>query len=248
LNRQQLSAAILAWLHRASFSTPVANPFDVVAGFIALAEQDMNTRLRARCMVVRCNQAIEGQYTTLPCDYLETVDLRLANGGPPIDFTTRAGAANAYWQHTAGLTGAYAPEGFGVDYMPILNPPAYPWGDGQPRFATIVGSEIEWSPFPSLDPNAPPGATPQWPVAEMAYYQRLGLGMDDTDSNSVLSTYPACYIYGSLIQSAPFLRDDTRVSVWKTLYDNALIGANSEHERSRAGQGQRITQQYRRLA
>jgi hypothetical protein len=248
MNRAQLNAAILAWLHRASFSTPVANPFDVVTGFIALAEEDMNTRLRARCMVIRASQQIDGQYTTLPCDWLEPVDIRLANGGPPIDIATRYQTANAYWQHTAGLTGANAPEGFGIDYMPILNPPAIPWGDGQPRSAAVVGSEIEWSPFPSLDPNAPPGATPIWPVAEMAYYQRLNLGMEDTDTNNVLSTYPACYIYGALIQSAPFLRDDSRVPVWKQFYDNAVVGANAEHERSRSGQGQRIVQRYRRMA
>lgn len=248
MNRSQLYAAILSWLHRASFASPVANPFDVVAGFIALAEQDMNSRLRARCMIVRASQQIDGQYTTLPCDYLETLDIRIAGGGPPINFVTRGEAAAAYWQHTAGLTGAYAPEGFGIDYMPILNPPAFPWGDGLPRSAAVVGSEMEWSPFPSIDPNNPPATPPQWPIAELAYYLRVQLGPDDGDTNNVLSTYPACYIYGSLIQSAPFLRDDTRVALWKTLYDNALLGANAEHERARSGQGQRMVQRYKRLA
>lgn len=248
MNRQQLVASIMSWVHRASFKVPVADPVDVVAGFIALAEQDMNSNLRARCMVVRCRQPIDGQYTTLPCDWLEPLDIRIADGGPPIDVTSRGDAAAAYWQHTAGLTGSYAPEGFGIDYMPILQAPSFPWGDGQPRFAAVVGSEIEWSPFPAIDPNAPPDQPPQWPVAEMAYYQRLNLGPNNGDTNNVLSTYPAAYLYGALIQSAPFLRDDSRVPLWKSMYQGAVGGANAEHERSRAGQGQRMTQRYKRLA
>jgi hypothetical protein len=247
MNRAQLNLAIMAWLHRAAINTPVANDFNVTAGFIALCEQDLNERLRARCMVIRTNQQIDGQYTTLPCDYLEMFDLRLAGGGPPLTYVTRETTANAFWQFTMNspdnmtdAIGATPP-----DYYPIINTPAYPWGNGTPRKFSMVGSEIEWSPFPSL----PAGATtpPPWPVAELAYYQRQTLGMEDTDTNNVLSTYPAIYIYGSLIHSAPFLRDDSRVVVWQKFYDQAIAGANAEHERSRTT-GSPIRQQYRRLA
>jgi hypothetical protein len=236
----------MAWLHRASFRTPVADNFDAVAGFIALAEQDMNERLRARCMVIRTAQAIYGQFSTLPCDYVEMFDCRLAGGGPPLFYASRDQTANAYWQKATNSPPPNGLAGFGPDFMPIINPPAYPWGDGTPRRFSIVGGEIEWSPFPSAPEPIDP-MTQTWPVAEMAYYQRINLGPAGTDTNSVLSTYPACYLYGSLIQSAPFLRDDSRVETWTNLYQSTIAGANAEHERSRT-QGSRLVQTYRRMA
>src|SRR5215813_5042104 len=156
MTRAQLRMAIMAWLHRASLRTPVASEFDATTGFIALCEQDLNERLRARCMIIRTKQQIDQHYTTLPCDYLELVDLRLAGGGPPLTYVTRETTANAYWQmtnnspdNTGDSMGALPP-----DYYPIVNPPAYPWGDGTPRHYTIVGNEIEWSPFPQLAQGA----------------------------------------------------------------------------------------------
>lgn len=247
MNRSQLKLAIMAWLHRSTLRTPVSAEFDPTVGFIALCEQDLNERLRARCMVIRTKQQIDSQYSSLPCDYLEALDFRLAGGGPPLTYVTRETTANAYWQavnnnppNNTDAMGALPP-----DYYPIVNAPAYPWGDGTPRRFTIIGNEIEWSPFPTV----PEGATspPPWPVAEMAYYQRLNLGPEDADTNNVLSTYPAVYIYGSLLHAAPFIRDDGRVAVWTRFYDNAIAGANAEHERART-QGSPIRQTYRRLA
>jgi hypothetical protein len=247
MNRAQLKLAIMAWLHRASLATPVASDFDVASGFIALCEQDLNERLRARCMVVRTNQEVDGQYTTLPCDYLEAFDFRVAGGnGPPLYYVSRDVTANALWQKTMNTPLNYSLAGFGPDFMPILNQPAYPWGDGTPRRFTIIGAEIEWSPFPQPSADALASGY-QFPNVEMSYYQRIGLGMDDTDTNAVLATYPAIYIYGSLIHSAPFLRDDQRVQTWATLYNNAVEGANREHERSRTA-GSRLVATYRRLA
>jgi hypothetical protein len=249
MNRQSLVLSIMAWLHRASLRTPVANEFDASAGFIALCEQDLNERLRARCMILRTQQEIDGQYTTLPCDYLELFDLRLAGGGPPLSYVTRETAANAYWQYTSNSPGN-AGDSIGAlppDFYPIVNQPAYPWGDGTPRRYSIVGNEIEWTPFPIPPANIDGTQPPAFPVAEMAYYARQQLAMANDATNAVLATYPAIYIYGSLIHSAPFLRDDSRVATWQKLYDGAIAGANAEHERART-QGSPLRQTYRRLA
>jgi hypothetical protein len=247
MTRSGLKTAIMAWLHRASFRTPVADPFDAADGFIAICEQDLNEKLRARCMVIRTKQQVDAQYTTLPCDLLEPFDFRI-EGGPPLMYASRDQMATALYTRLVN-DGNQVTANFPslVDYMPIVQPPGWPWGNGCPRRFSIVGAEIEWSPFPVLPPDQPPGQPIQWPIAEMAYYQRLGLGWNDTDTNSVLSMYPACYLFGSLIQSAPFLRDDSRVKLWSDLYNNAIEGANREHQRSRT-QGSRLVQTYRRLA
>jgi hypothetical protein len=247
MNRGQLALAIMAWLHRASFLTPVASAFDAVAGFIALCEQAINDSLRARCMVVRVQQPVEGQYMTLPCDYLEMLDARIVNG-PPLNYMARSDLAQAlYEQYNASPGNWQVGTQLAPDYTPQLTLPAYPWNGGLPRNMNIIGGEIEFSPFPMPNPNQPPGQIQTWPICEMAYYQRVGLGMDDTDTNNVLLTYPAIYIFGSLIHSAPFLRDDGRAKMWGDMFSSAVAMANAEHERSRSAGG-RLVQRFRPAA
>lgn len=247
MNRAQLNLAIMSWLHRSSFRTPVSDTFNVVAGWIALCEQALNDSLRARCMVVRATQPVEGQYMTLPCDYLEMLDARIVNG-PPLTYMARADLAAALYEQVNSSPGNWqGGTQLPPDYTPQLTPPAYPWNGGLPRNYNIIGGEIEFSPFPVANPSLPPGQIPTWPLCEMAYYQRLGLGTDDDDTNNVLMTYPAAYIYGSLIHSAPFLRDDGRVKLWGDMFSAAVSGANLEHERSRSAGG-RLVQRFRPAA
>jgi hypothetical protein len=246
MNRAQLNLAIMAWLHRTVFRTPASQTFDAVAGFIALAEQGLNDSLRARCMVVRATQSVEGQYMTLPCDYLEMLDARIVNG-PPLNYQARADAAMAIYAQVNASPGNGWQGGTQLppDWTPQLTPPAYPWNGGLPRNFNIIGGEIEFSPFPIPDPNAT--QPPVFPLCEMAYYQRLNLGMDDTDTNSVLLTYPAVYIFGALLESAPFIRDDGRVKLWSDKFNTAVTAANIEHERARS-QGGRLVQRFRPAA
>lgn len=232
MTRLELSNAVMAWLHRLAFRSPVTD-FDAVGTFVALAETDINMRLRARSMVTRVTQPVTGQYTCLPSDFLEAYDVRLANG-PSLQYQSRSDLADARWARILNAPGDPAWSGY--------SPPAIPWNNGQPTFYSIVGAEMELSPFPDEgNPNA------VLPDLELAYYQRQTLGAADTDTTVVLTQYPAIYLYGALVQSAPFLRDDPRVATWSGLYEAEVNGANSEAERARF-QGTRLTQRYRRLA
>lgn len=246
MTRAQLRLAILAWLHRANLYTPVSPTWDPTVAFTTLAEQDINEKLRARCMVVRAIEEIDGQYLSLPCDYLEAFDIRLGNQGPELLYMPRGQTATAVYAHTTQSPGDPSYSGYAPDYMPIVNPGAVPWNSGQPKFFSIVGGQMEFVPFPDGTDTDADGNPIVFEV-ELAYYQRQALGPDDGDTTAVLSTYPAIYIYGSLIQAAPFLRDDTRVATWAQLYQNAVNGANAEHERSRS-QGSRLVQRFRRYA
>lgn len=245
MNRSQLRTAILAWINRASLRVPVSATWDPTIAFATLTEQDINERCRARCMVIRTSEEVDGQYLTLPCDYLEAVDIRLANGGPELLYMPRFQTAEAVWAHTTQSPGDPSWSGYAPDYYPIVNPSAVPWNNGQPKFYSVVGSQIEFVPFPIPDPNNNDAI--QTFDVELAYYQRQILGPADTDTTQVLTTYPAIYLYGCLLQAAPFLREDPRVQTWGEMYNNAIVGANIEHERSRT-QGSRLTQRYRRYA
>jgi len=50
-----------------------------------------------------------------------------------------------------------------------------------------------------------------------------------------LERYPDAYLYGALVHSAPYLRDDARTQVFAALYQNAIDAINAESERSKYG-------------
>jgi hypothetical protein len=70
------------------------------------------------------------------------------------------------------------------------------------------------------------------PVPDDAYETTLAYEMKisplaSAGSNWILSTHPDAYLYGSLIHTAPFLKDDERLPLWKMMYEEI---ANSVHE------------------
>ena len=56
----------------------------------------------------------------------------------------------------------------------------------------------------------------------LAYWTKLTPLSDAASSNWVLATHPDVYLYGTLVQSAPYLMDDARLSVWGGLFTTAL--------------------------
>jgi hypothetical protein len=222
--RADLRTQILGWLHRATLRAPI--DFDVIGTFIAMGEADINKDLRARCMVTRAQQTVDGQYQPLPCDYIEALDLRMVPGGALL-YEPRGAEG---WPYYGAGGWAY------VD--PASS--ALSWS-GPPRHYNVVGDQLEIWPYPSTDPYA--GANPPLQL-EMVYYAKQQLGPLDTDTTKVLTEYPDTYLYAALTHSAPFVRDDGRVATWQQQYQSQIFRANAEHERSRS-QGSRLVQRFR---
>lgn len=82
---------------------------------------------------------------------------------------------------------------------------------GKPRYFTAVGGQFEVLP-------APDGSY----TGELTYVARLEKLSGAVASNWLLSQYPDAYLYGSLLQAAPYLRDDERIAVWGSLYEKAI--------------------------
>lgn len=53
-------------------------------------------------------------------------------------------------------------------------------------------------------------------------------------TNVLLENNPDLYLYGSLVHSAPYIRDDARISLWQSLFDDALRQVAAEASRSRS--------------
>lgn len=62
--------------------------------------------------------------------------------------------------------------------------------------------------------------------------------------NSTFNRYPEVFLFGALAESAPFLGEDSRLPVWKTLFNEWLESAN-KIERERVLAGSRLTQKVR---
>jgi hypothetical protein len=80
-----------------------------------------------------------------------------------------------------------------------------------PTFYAITGEQLQLAPASGANPG----------MLEMTYYAKPTALSDSNTSNRILEASPAIYLYGSLIQSAPYLGDDPRVQTWSQLYSQA---------------------------
>ena len=101
---------------------------------------------------------------------------------------------------------------------------------GTPAYYAITAGEIEVYPAPDGTYDV-----------ELYYIASIPALSDSNTSNWLLERYPDAYLYGSLIHSAPYLKDDARIQVWAALCQNAVDAINTESERSKfGGSGRRI--------
>ena len=95
---------------------------------------------------------------------------------------------------------------------------------GKPIYYCLTDEQFEVYPSPSDTYSV-----------TLIYYRRPTALSDSNADNWVLTYHPGVYLYGSLLQAAPFLIDDERIPVWSTLYQNALQAANDESTNAQAG-------------
>lgn len=82
---------------------------------------------------------------------------------------------------------------------------------GVPKYYSIVGNQLEFLPVPGDSYTG-----------EMTYYAKIPALSDSNTSNWVLAKHPDIYLYGALIQAAPYLKDDERIGTWMNLYERSM--------------------------
>lgn len=101
---------------------------------------------------------------------------------------------------------------------------------GEPAYYAITAGEIEIFP-------APAGTY----TAELYYNARIEPLSNSNTSNWMLQYFPDAYLYGSLIHSAPYLKDDARLQIWAALYQSAIDAINMSGEKAKfGGSGRRM--------
>jgi len=96
---------------------------------------------------------------------------------------------------------------------------------GTPEFYTIVGQELEVLPVPD-------SATL---TGELTYYSKIPNLTDTATTNWLLNSNPDIYLYGTLLQSAPYLVDDSRIPVWSSLYQKLVKDLEIADQKARVG-------------
>lgn len=103
----------------------------------------------------------------------------------------------------------------------ILNEHRAVWpAIGRPRYAAVVGGSLLLVPAPDAAYSL-----------EMSYFPKLVPLSGTNLTNIVLTEAPDLYLYGALMQSAPYLEHDERIPVWAGGFETALKELEMVRER-----------------
>jgi hypothetical protein len=85
----------------------------------------------------------------------------------------------------------------------------------QPRYFTVFGSEIELAPTPDAAYTI-----------EMVYRSSIP-PLASNANNWLLTLAPDLYLYGALLESAPYIKEDARIQTWGLGFSAALNDLNN---------------------
>lgn len=82
---------------------------------------------------------------------------------------------------------------------------------GRPTHYALTAGSLEL--FPTPDASY---------AASLVYFGRITSLSGSNTTNWLLTEAPDAYLYGSLLHSAPYLKDDQRAGIWEGLYKTAV--------------------------
>ena len=85
----------------------------------------------------------------------------------------------------------------------------------QPRYFTVFGEELELAPTPDAAYTV-----------EMIYRQNIP-ALASNASNWLLAMAPDLYLYGALMETAPYIKEDGRIQTWGLGFTSALNDLNN---------------------
>ena len=86
---------------------------------------------------------------------------------------------------------------------------------GRPRYFTVFGDEIELAPTPDAAYTV-----------EMVYRKSIP-ALASNANNWLLTLAPDLYLYGALLETAPYIKEDGRIQTWGLGFTTALNDLNN---------------------
>ena len=94
----------------------------------------------------------------------------------------------------------------------------YPYSvSGVPEVYTVIGSSLYLAPTPDAAYDL-----------DLVYKARVPNLDDASPTNTLLTTYPNVYLYATLLEAAPYIKDDNRLPVWLEQYNKAIQTVNAQ--------------------
>ena len=195
-----LQTAIGTFLDRTDMAT-------VAPDLITIAESQMHRRFVGRLrqgmpiprrLIARADAsfALAAEYVAVPSDFAGPIDLLLTPTSGNILDLDYLDSQNLQSIKTKGLYPGYT-----------FTQPA----SGSPKWYTVVGGQLQILPVAD-----------QAYTGELTYISRAPALSSSNQTNWILEDYPDAYLYGALTASAPYLRDDARITTWGTLFTAAV--------------------------
>jgi len=101
---------------------------------------------------------------------------------------------------------------------------------GRPRFYAHSAGQFEFFPTPDEIYNA-----------DLIYVARIAALSDSNTVNWLLTEAPDVYLYGALVHSAPYLKEDPRAQTWAAFYKSAIDSLQRTSDRAKhSGTGLRL--------
>ena len=97
---------------------------------------------------------------------------------------------------------------------------------GIPRAAAVIDGELWLAPAPRESMNL-----------VITYYETFTplANAADGATNDILDEAPDIYVYGALAEAEPYLENDSRMPLWKSLFSEAVEELNAQREREEFG-------------
>lgn len=92
----------------------------------------------------------------------------------------------------------------------------YPLTD-YPAYFSVIGNKIKTFPGSTVD-------------LTLKYFAKIPALADDNTTNWLLEHSPDVYLYGSLMEAAPFMMDDARIATWAQFYEGAMTLLRQDEE------------------
>jgi len=178
----------------------------MIPTFIGLNEAKLNRVLSSKDMEQRSTATIdidsdEPEFLSLPTDFQAMRRIRLSsvNGKPRLEFATQAFIDDKRYS-SSNVT-------------------------GQPRWFSVMGSELEFFPTPDAAYTV-----------EMVYRKQIP-ALADNNTNWLLETHPDAYVYGTLMEAEPYMKNDARIATWAQALSSVVdqINTNSQIAAFNAG-------------
>lgn len=123
-----------------------------------------------------------------------------------------------------------------LEYMPPKNMQKYRGISALPFAFTTINQQIYVAPAPDSSYNY-----------TLFYIARVPSLSSTRTTNFLLSVAPDIYLYASLLEAAPYLKDDARVELWARAYQNSVQKLQAQDDQQQYPQGSLVVRSDIRL-